>query len=181
MFNKTLFAVGITVLLFVGYLFAQYYIFEKERFTMPYAAVPAAAPPVVQQVSAEPERVVSPGGPAPSDLGRQGPNAPNQMPPSRAESVERLPGPVDKDPYDETYGSSNMKEDLRHPERFFGPAPTADNVTIARASGVAGLPGSTTPQAIQTFSPDFAQNGGEFVDGGIFANDAGENPNYSAF
>ena len=171
MFNKTLFAVGITILLFVGYLFAQYYIFGKERFEVPYAAVPADAPPVIQQVSAEPERVVSPGGPG----------APNQMPPSRDREAERLPGPVDKDPYDETYGSSNMKEDLRHPERFFGPAPTADNVAIARASGVAGLPGSTTPQAVQTFSPDFAQNGGEFVDGGIFANDAGENPNYSAF
>ena len=175
MFNKTLFAVGITILLFVGYLFAQYYMFGKERFEVPYAATP-----VIQQVSAEPERVVSPGGPAPSDLGRQGPSAPNQMPPSRDREAERLPGPVDKDPYDETYGSSNMKEDLRHPERFFGPAPTADNVAIARASGVAGLPGSTTPQAVQTFSPDFAQNGGEFVDG-IFANDAGENPNYSAF
>ena len=170
MFNKTLFAVGITVLLFVGYLFVQYYMFERERFQMPYAAIPAAAPPVVQQVSAEEERTVSPGGPG----------APNQMPPSRDREAERLPGPVDKDPYDETYGSSNMKEDLRHPERFFGPAPTADNVVIAAASGVAGLPGSTTPQAIQTFSPDFAQNGGEFVDG-IFANDAGENPNYSAF
>ena len=168
--NKTLFAVGITVLLFIGYMFAQYYIFEQ--FTQPtYAAVPEPAVPVVKQVSAEPERVVSPGGPS----------APNQMPPSRDREAERLPGPVDKDPYDETYGSSNMKEDLRHPERFFGPAPTADNVAIARASGVAGLPGSTTPQAVQTFSPDFAQNGGEFVDGGIFANDAGENPNYSAF
>jgi len=166
MFNKTLFAVGMTILLFVGYLFAQYYMFGKERFE-----VPSAAPPVIQQVSAEEERTVSPGGPG----------APNQMPPSRDREAERLPGPVDKDPYDETYGSSNMKEDLRHPERFFGPAPTADNVAIAAASGVAGLPGSTTPQAVQTFSPDFAQNGGEFVDGGIFANDAGENPNYSAF
>ena len=167
MFNKTLFAVGITVLLFVGYLFAQYYMFGKERFE-----VPMVAPPVVQQVSAEPERVVSPGGPG----------TPNQMPlPSSAGAVERLPGPVDKDPYDETYGSSNMKEELRHPERFFGPAPTADNVAIARASGVAGLPGSTTPQAVQTFSPDFAQNGGEFVDGGIFANDTADSPNFSAF
>jgi len=180
MFNKTLFAVGITVLLFIGYMFAQYYIFEQ--FTQPtYAAVPEPAVPVVKQVSAEPERVVSPGGPAPSDLGRQGPGAPNQMPPARAKAVERLPGPVDKDPYDETYGSSNMKEDLRHPERFFGPAPTADNVEIAAASGVAGLPGSTTPQAVQTFSPDFAQNGGEFVDGGIFANDTADSPNFSAF
>ena len=166
MFNKTLFAVGITVLLFVGYLFAQYYMFGKERFE-----VPMMAPPVVQQVSAEPERVVSPGGSS----------APNQMPPPRERTVERLPGPVDADPYDETYGSSNMKEDLRHPERFFGPAPTADNVAIARASGVAGVPGSTTPQAVQTFSPDFAQNGGEFVDGGIFANDTVDSPNFSAF
>lgn len=164
MFNKTLFAVGITVLLFVGYLFAQYYIFEKFE-------VPGPAVPVVQQVSEEEERVVSPGGPA----------APNQMPAPRVLASERLPGPTDKDPYDETYGSSNMKENLRHPERFFGPAPTPGNTSISVASGVAGLPGPTTPQSVQNFSPDFAQNGGEFVDGGIFANDAGENPNYSTF
>ena len=174
MFNKTLFAVGITVLLFIGYLFAQYYIFEKFE-------VPGPAVSVVQQVSEEEERVVSPGGPAPSDLGRQGPAPPNQMPAPRVLASERLPGPVDKDPYDETYGSSNMKENLRHPERFFGPAPTPGNTTISVASGVAGLPGPTTPQSVQNFSPDFAQNGGEFVDGGIFANDAGENPNYSTF
>jgi hypothetical protein len=74
-----------------------------------------------------------------------------------------------------------MKENLRHPERFFGPAPVPDNTTISTASGVAGSPGPTTPQSVQNFSPDFAQNGGEFVDGGIFANDAGENPNYSTF
>lgn len=170
MFNKTLFAVGITVLLFIGYLFAQYYIFEKFEVSS-IAAVPSAAVPVVQQVSEEEERTVSPGGPG----------APNQMPPPRVNSAERLPGPTDTDPYDETYGSSNMKENLRHPERFFGPAPTPDNTTISTASGVAGLPGSTTPQSVQNFSPDFAQNGGEFVDGGIFANDAGENPNYSTF
>ena len=164
MFNKTLFAIGLTVLLFVGYLLAQHYIFEKFE-------VPSIAVPVVQQVSEEEERVVSPGGPG----------APNQMPPPRVTTTERLPGPTDKDPYDETYGSSNMKENLRHPERFFGPAPVPDNTTISTASGVAGSPGPTTPQSVQNFSPDFAQNGGEFVDGGIFANDAGENPNYSTF
>jgi hypothetical protein len=174
MFNKTLFAIGLTVLLFVGYLLAQHYIFEKFE-------VPSIAVPVVQQVSEEEEQTISPGGPASSDLGRQGPGAPNQMPPPRVTTTERLPGPTDKDPYDETYGSSNMKENLRHPERFFGPAPVPDNTTISTASGVAGSPGSTTPQSVQNFSPDFAQNGGEFVDGGIFANDAGENPNYSTF
>lgn len=174
MFNKTLFAIGLTVLLFVGYLLAQHYIFEKFE-------VPSIAVPVVQQVLEEEEQTISPGGPASSDLGRQGPGAPNQMPPPRVTTTERLPGPTDKDPYDETYGSSNMKENLRHPERFFGPAPVPDNTTISTASGVAGSPGPTTPQSVQNFSPDFAQNGGEFVDGGIFANDAGENPNYSTF
>ncbi len=71
MFNKTLFAVGITVLLFVGYLFAQYYIFEKFE-------VPGPAVPVVQQVSEEEERVVSPGGPG----------TPNQMPAPRVLASE---------------------------------------------------------------------------------------------
>lgn len=153
MFNKTLFAVGITVLLFVGYLFAQYYMFE--RFEVPTSIIS-----VVEEQKPV-ERVMLP-----------------RVPP---QPVERIPGPVDKDPYDETYGSSAMKENLRHPERFFSQAPTPDATSLATESGVAGMPGLTTPQAIQTFSPEYAQNGGEFVDGGIFANDTADSPNFSAF
>jgi hypothetical protein len=69
---------------------------------------------------------------------------------------------------------------MRYPERLFGPAPLPDRTDIAVESGVAGSVNQVVSQAIQTFSPDFAQNGGEFIRGGIFANDTFEVPNYSA-
>jgi hypothetical protein len=102
------------------------------------------------------------------------------MPPPTHDINERLPGPEDSDPLDDSYGSSNMKDNMRYPERLFGPAPKPVNTTIPVASGNASVLTSGVNNALQTFSPDFAQNGGEFVSGGIFANDVFDNPNYSA-
>ncbi len=117
----------------------------------------------------EPPRTIQPGGPS----------SPNAAPPED-DLPERLPGPDDSDPYEESYGSSNMKDNMRYPERLFGPAPKPNKTEIAVSAGVASPFSQPVSQALQTFSPDFAQNGGEFIEGGIFANDAGENPNYSA-
>jgi hypothetical protein len=74
-----------------------------------------------------------------------------------------------------------MKDNMRYPERLFGPAPSPQSTSIAVASGNASTLNSGVNVALQTFSPDFAQNGTEFIPGGIFANDVGDNPNYSAF
>ena len=130
-----------------------------------------APAPVVTQPSPEPERTIAPGGP----------NSPNQMPPATHDTNERLPGPEDSDPLDDDYGSSNMKDNMRYPERLFGPAPPPVNTTIPVASGNASVLTSGVNQALQTFKPEFAQNGAEFIPGGIFANDVFDNPNYSAF
>lgn len=130
-----------------------------------------APAPVVTQPIPEPERVIMPGGP----------NSPSQMPPPTHDINERLPGPEDSDPLDDSYGSSNMKDNMRYPERLFGPAPKPVNTTIPVGSGNASVLTSGVNNALQTFSPDFAQNGGEFIPGGIFANDAFDNPNYSSF
>ena len=130
-----------------------------------------APAPVVTQPIPEPERTIAPGGP----------NSPNQMPPPTHDTNERLPGPTDSDPLGDDYGSSDIKDNLRYPERLFGPAPKQVNTTIAVASGTASNLTSGVNEALQTFAPDFAQNGGEFVSGGIFANDVFDNPNYSAF
>ncbi len=130
----------------------------------------APAPQVTQPIP-EPERVVAPGGP----------NSPNQLPPPTHEINERLPGPTDSDPLDDSYGSSNMKDNMRYPERLFGPAPKPQTGSIAVASGTASTLNSGVNTALQTFSPDFAQNGTEFIPGGIFANDTLDNANYSTF
>lgn len=130
-----------------------------------------APAPVVTQPIPEPERTIAPGGP----------NSPSQMPPVTHDTNERLPGPEDSDPLDDSYGSSNMKDNMRYPERLFGPAPPPVNTTIPVASGNASVLTSGVNQALQTFKPEFAQNGAEFIPGGIFANDVFDNPNYSAF
>ncbi len=165
MFDKVLLAVLLSAMLFVVYL-----VFTKQ-LKLESFEVPAPAPTVYAEPPADIPRTISPGGPS----------TPNQQAPPDPPVVERLPGPVDSDPYDETYGSSNIKDNLRHPERFYGPAPQPANTQVALESGLAGIETQKSAAAIQTFSPEMAQNGGQFMEGGIFANDTGENPNYSAF
>lgn len=163
MFDKVLLAVFISALLFVSYLFFTNQL-KIEGFD-----VPAVAPPVLDYPPADIPRTISPGGS----------NTPNQQaPPDPA--PERLPGPVDSDPYDESYGSSNIKDNLRYPERFFGPAPQPTNTQIALEAGLAGIESAKPAAAIQTFSPEMAQNGGQFMEGGIFANDTLEKVEFSS-
>ena len=159
-------------ILLAGILFLAYQLYLnvtspklviEETFTAP-------APEVTQPIP-EPERVVAPGGP----------NSPNQMPPPTHDTNERLPGPEDSDPEGESYGSSNMKDNMRYPERLFGPAPKPQNTSIAVAAGNAATLNNGVNVALQTFSPDFAQNGAEFINGGIFANDTLDDANYSTF
>ena len=130
--------------------------------------VPAPAPLTTIPIP-EPPRTVSP----------SGPNAPSVAPPED-DLPQRLPGPSDTDPYDETYGSSNMKDNMRFPERLFGPAAKPNKTELAVGSGVASPQHAVVNEALQTFSPEFAQNGGEFIEGGIFANNTFEEANYSA-
>ena len=165
MMPHILVAVLIAALLFVGYL---YFSKKDVSYTAPMVLedfeVPAPAPVITQPIP-EPPRTVSPGGPT----------TPNQAPP-RNEPPVRLPGPEPNDSefFEESYGSSDLQDNMRCP------APLPDQTDIAVESGVAGSVNQVVSQAIQTFSPDFAQNGGEFIRGGIFANDTFEVPNYSA-
>ena len=90
---------------------------------------------------------------------------------------EGYPEPQDSDPYDDTRGDSDIKDNLRRPERLFGPTTAPDDTDTAVSSGVAS---SVTNTEFSTFSPEFAQNGGEFIPGGIFANDTFEDQKFSA-
>jgi len=166
MFDKVLLAVLLSAGLFVVYLIFTNQL-KIEAFEV--LSLPASAPLVLAYPPADIPRTITSGGP----------NTPNQAPPPQA-VVERLPGPVESDPYDEAYGSSNIKDNLRYPERFYGPAPQPNNTQIALESGIAGIETASPAIALQTFSPEMAQNGGQFIEGGIFANDTSENVSYSA-
>lgn len=168
MVQQVLTAVFLAALLFGGYLIFMNYRRQTRYSTEEAFEVPALAPVITQPIP-EPPRMVAPGGP----------NSPSAKPIPDLPPV-RLPGPEDSDPYEEDYGSSDMKDNLRQPERLFSAAP-ADNVTaLAVGSGVASPENQVVSQALQTFSPDFAQNGGQFIESGVFANDTYEVPNYSA-
>ncbi len=165
MVQQILVAVVLAAILYCGYL---YFMSQRKYVIEESFEVPAPAPLQTIPIP-DPPRTVSP----------SGPNSPNQAPPEDDMPV-RLPGPEESDPYEEPYGSSNLKDNMRYPERLFGPAPKPNKTELAVSAGVASPQEQRVSQALQTFSPDFAQNGGEFIEGGIFANDSGENPNYSA-
>jgi hypothetical protein len=112
------------------------------------------------------------------NIASAGPSTPNQAPP---EDEVRIASPeVAMDPYMPNEESASIPERLRHPERMFKPAPMNDTREIAEASGVASSSAAQAAQALQAFTPEFAQNGGEFMQG-IFANDTTEPGAYSSF
>lgn len=164
MTSHILVAVVLAAVLFAGYLYFQ------KRVSVEHFEVPAPAP-VITQPLPQRKRTVSSGGPT----------TPNQAPPKDMPAV-RLPGPEPSESkeFEENYGSSDMQDNMRYPERLFGAAPAPNQTNTAVESGVASRNNQVVSQAIQTFSPDFAQNGGEFIGGGVFANDTTEVPNYSA-
>ena len=97
-----------------------------------------------------------------------GPNPPNSAPPPQ-NGPEILPEERANDPMDQVNSTVPIKDNLRHPERMFNAG--GDHSGTQRAAE-AGIAGDTTgaPSSAGKFSPDFAQNGGEFMTG-IFAND----------
>jgi hypothetical protein len=162
----------VVAILLAGILFLAYQLYfnlSSQKLLIEEDFIAPA--PIVTQPIPEPERTIAPGGPS----------SPSQMPPPTHDTNERLPGPEDSDPLDDSYGSSNMKDNMRYPERLFGPAPPPVNTSIPVGAGNASVLNSGVNRALQTFSPDFAQNGAEFIPGGIFANDVFDNPNYSSF
>jgi hypothetical protein len=129
-----------------------------------YESSEVEEPPVEASLT----RVVSPGGPS----------APNQRP-ARDASATVAMDERPFDPQDQSYESAEIPERLRHPERMFGPGLENMNTEDAVAAGTASYAQQATDQAYQTFGPEFAQNGGLFMDG-IIANDTSVNQSYSS-
>lgn len=91
---------------------------------------------------------------------------------------------VEETPFDtqeNTYESAQIPERLRHPERSFSPGYVNDETSTAVASGVASYSAGVTRKAEQTFGPEFVQNGGQFMEGNVVANDDSLSVSYSGF
>jgi len=111
------------------------------------------------------DRTVSPGGPS----------TPNQRP-SRTEPTVIMQEEKPYDPQEQNHESAELPERLRHPERMFSPGLNNDEVATAVLAGTAS---QVTGQANQTFGPEFAQNGGTFMEN-ITAHDSALETNYSS-
>jgi hypothetical protein len=130
--------------------------------------VPVKAPIIVETPPSDGQRVIAPAGP----------NSPDMAAPI-GERVY-MDDPRAKDPYAEEQDDAHAPERMRHPERMFRPAPEMGGVSAAVGGGIASEMMGSTPNALQVFEPEFAQNGGYFMDG-VMANDVDVPTNFSAF
>ena len=134
-----------------------------------FQARPSPAPVAVTEHVAipQPQMVVSPAGP----------NPPNATTPPSQVSRQMLPEERPNDEMASMNSEVPIKDNLRHPERMFNAGPEHSGTKQAVESGIAGeTKGAPSPSG--KFSPDFAQNGGEFMSG-IFANDMTVGDNYA--
>ena len=133
----------------------------------PTVSTPAPAL-ITERVNAQEQRgPVAPGGP----------NSPNQAEPPRA-PVERLPEERANDTMDQMNSEVPIKDNLRHPERMFNAGVPHEGTKRGVESGIAGETKGAPGGAEGKFSPEFAQNGGEFM-AGIFANDMVKGDNFA--
>jgi hypothetical protein len=111
-----------------------------------------------------PERNITPSGPSP-------PNAQ-----SSSNNVDLVENVRPSDTMDDVNSETPIRDNLRHPENSFGPGVENNGTRMSVESGVAS---NTVRGGVSNFSPEFAQNGGEFMEG-ISASDAFMTDNYSS-
>jgi hypothetical protein len=114
----------------------------------------------------------------PPEVAPSGPSAPAERAPNVAVIV---PPEEPYDPQEQPQESSDHPNRLRYPERLYGPGLDQDsNEVNAVGSGIASNSHQATMNAYQVFSPEFAQNGGLFMDNGVMANDTAVKLEYSS-
>jgi hypothetical protein len=107
------------------------------------------------------------------------PEAPMPMPmPMPTETP--TPVVMAADPMRAPNAPSEETQELRHPERLFEPAVKSKNTQIAVESGLASANANATSEALQVFSPEMAQNGGEFMEG-VFPLDSTSGSSFATF
>jgi len=171
MFQTILIGLSLVVLSAIGYVLFNRWrsqSLRQEEFqaslkaTIP-AAIPAPAPVVALTPPAEVPRVTTPAGP----------NPPNALSPSK--KVTFSPDATPADPFDEVNGETPMRDSMRHPERSFGPG--VENTGVQRSLD-SGVSAETVQAGTSVFSPEFAQNGGDFMKG-IGAHDSWGSDTYA--
>jgi hypothetical protein len=170
MFQNVLLAVGLVLIGYVLYpvvmAIVNKYYYKNDGFQNTQAVrvnTPGNAP-LTEQAHAEPPRVVS----------QAGPNPPNVRPPVNEPSA-LSPEEKPNDPYDETNSELPLKGDMRQPERSFGPGVANTGTQRSVSSGTAA---DAVNASLSSFSPEFAQNGGNFMEG-ISANDMSGGSEYA--
>jgi hypothetical protein len=157
---------AIIVLILLGFAYyLQVYMIKDEGFRT--LEVPSPAPQEFLPLPRRPMDTVASGPSAPSAAPRVA------MPPSRNNE------PKPADPYDDQVEAADAPENLRYPERSFGPGKIPSDTSIAQAAGIANKASMLTAQSAQYFSPEAVANGGMFFSE-VAANED-ENPGYTAF
>jgi hypothetical protein len=154
----------IVVFVVVAFLYLFVFSPKEESFE-----VPAPAILIKESLPVQVPRQVSPSGPNP-------PNS--RIPESFARKNDNY-NVIPNDPQDEKYSTQNFQDNLRYPERSFGPGIVNGGSKILLNSGVASHKMLDTSQAIQPFATELVQNGGMM--GSIGPDDTKTNPNYSSF
>lgn len=142
---------------------------SKEPFQVKPPSIPAPAAIISAPVPVMVPRDVAPSGPSP-------PNARVSNEEAKKKDVYQV---IPNDPQDESYSSQDIKDNLRYPERMFGPGVVNNGNKVLQESEVANKKMMATAQPMQPFSPEMVQNGGTLD--GVAANDTELNQNYSSF
>lgn len=172
MFKTALTFISIAVILYVAHIFLQKYTSTTFSWNKPSAPAPPeqrvafAPPPAPAPVAMAPPPPVAPPPPPPP-----APAAPSQALRLPEQQVEASPS----NPFQEMNSPTPVQSNLRRPENSFGPGP--DN-TGTQISLDAGISSKSVQGGANQFSPEFAQNGGEFMSG-ILASDGFGGDNFA--
>jgi len=165
--NSYIVIFGILLLGFFVYFFMKDRIFKNE-IPETYQSNPAPIHLENTKPQLYPQNVIT----------SSGPNPPNSSASSQEIVMYSSPSPTD--PYQETHVSSEIPEELRHPERAYRPAHNNTNTNLANQSGNASSTIQVSSDASQQMESDIIQGGGEFMPG-IFANDTLVPTHFSTF
>jgi len=93
--------------------------------------------------------------------------------------VAAPPPPPDRvqpnNPFDDVNSATPIQTNMRKPENSFGPGVPNTGTQISLDAGISS---KSVSSGTSQFSPEFAQNGGEFMSG-ILANDAFGGDNFA--
>lgn len=158
----------VLVLVVASLLYFSYiYYTKQEKFENIIVSAPAA-------IVEKPEPI-----PVPREVSPSGPNSPNARIPDVVAQRQDNYNIVPNDPQDEKYASQDIQDNLRYPERLFGPGMKNDDTNLLISSGAASAKLLPTAEAIQPFNAEPISSGG--LMGRIGANDTNMNQNFASF